>query len=89
VSDVQKIPSSWLEILLSEVIQTQKGKKPKDLGDFTESRNIPYINIKAFEKKIITEYAPEQNAVECNDDDILLVWDGARAGLHFARFLTK
>jgi type I restriction enzyme S subunit len=81
VSEIQKLPSSWLEIPLLEVIQTQKGKKPKDLGEITELRTIPYINIKAFEKKIITEYAPEQNAVECNDDDILLVWDGARSGL--------
>jgi type I restriction enzyme S subunit len=81
VSEVKKLPSSWLEIPLSEVIQTQKGKKPKDLGEITELRTIPYINIKAFEKKIITEYAPEQNAVKCNDDDILLVWDGARSGL--------
>jgi type I restriction enzyme S subunit len=81
VSELKKLPIGWLELPLSEVIKTQKGKKPKDLGDKSESRTVPYINIKAFEKKIITEYAPEQKAVKCNDDDILLVWDGARSGL--------
>jgi len=81
VSEITKLPRGWLELPLSEVIQTQKGKKPKDLGEESATRAIPYINIKAFEHKIVTEYAPEQDAVECNEHDTLLVWDGARAGL--------
>lgn len=81
MSDLEKLPKGWLELPVSEVIQTKKGKKPKDLGNASSSRAIPYINIKAFEKKVVTEYAPEQDAVECNEDDVLLVWDGARSGL--------
>lgn len=81
MSELESLPKGWLELPLSEVIQTQKGKKPKDLGDKSSVRTVPYINIKAFEKKIITEYAPEQDVVECNENDTLLVWDGARAGL--------
>lgn len=76
-----QLPKNWLTLPLSEVIQTQKGKKPRDLGEKSELRTIPYINIKAFEKGIITEYAPEQEAVCCTQKDVLLVWDGARAGL--------
>lgn len=81
MSEITKLPNGWLELSLSEVIQTQKGKKPKDLGEKSATRTIPYINIKAFERKIVTEYAPEQDAVECDEHDTLLVWDGARAGL--------
>ncbi|EKF9827128.1 restriction endonuclease subunit S [Vibrio cholerae] len=75
------LPKSWIILPLSEVIQIQKGKKPHDLGDKSNLRTIPYINIKAFEKGIVTEYAPEQDAVYCTEKDVLLVWDGARAGL--------
>jgi len=75
------LPPNWITLPLSEVIQTQKGKKPHNLGEKSELRTIPYINIKAFEKGIVTEYAPEQEAVFCTEQDVLLVWDGARAGL--------
>lgn len=75
------LPPNWITLPLSEVIQTQKGKKPHNLGEKSELRTIPYINIKSFEKGIVTEYAPEQEAVFCTEQDVLLVWDGARAGL--------
>ncbi|OFI76152.1 restriction endonuclease subunit S [Vibrio cholerae] len=75
------IPKSWIILPLSEVIQMQKGKKPHDLGGKSNLRTVPYINIKAFEKGIVTEYAPEQDAIYCTEKDVLLVWDGARAGL--------
>lgn len=75
------LPKSWIILPLSEVIQMQKGKKPHDLGEKSNLRTVPYINIKAFEKGIVTEYAPEQDAVYCTEKDVLLVWDGARAGL--------
>ncbi|RBM79102.1 restriction endonuclease subunit S [Vibrio paracholerae] len=75
------LPKSWIILPLSEVIQMQKGKKPHDLGGKSNLRTVPYINIKAFEKGIITEYAPEQDAIYCTEKDVLLVWDGARAGL--------
>jgi type I restriction enzyme, S subunit len=83
VSEIEAtlLPPNWITLPLSEIIQTQKGKKPHDLGDKSELRTIPYINIKAFEKGIVTEYAPEQEAVYCTEKDVLLVWDGARAGL--------
>jgi len=83
VSEIEAtlLPPNWITLPLSKVIQTQKGKKPNDLGEKSELRTIPYINIKAFEKGIVTEYAPEQEAVFCTEKDVLLVWDGARAGL--------
>ncbi len=78
---MSKIPKTWILLPLGEVIQIQKGKKPVDLGPKSTVRKIPYINIKAFEKNIISEYAPVQEATECEPKDTLLVWDGARAGL--------
>jgi len=78
---VSDLPENWLSLPLGEVIQTQKGKKPYDLGEKSEIRTVAYINIKAFETKEILEYAPEQEVHACEPKDILLVWDGARSGL--------
>jgi type I restriction enzyme S subunit len=67
---------------LGEVCTYSKGKKPPVLKDAkTKECSIPYINIKAFEKGIISEYTNGEKCNICNDDDLLMVWDGARCGL--------
>lgn len=67
---------------LSQVCTYLKGKKPILLSDSkTKETSIPYINIKAFEKGIIDEYTNGEKCNICNDDDLLMVWDGARCGL--------
>jgi type I restriction enzyme, S subunit len=75
------LPAGWVGLPFGETVQIQKGKKPSDLGGKNTLRTIPYVNIAAFEKKHIAEYAPVQNVPYCNETDTLLVWDGARAGL--------
>lgn len=66
---------------LIEVVDYSKGKKPKNLGDESPQRNLPYIDIKAFEKNIVNQYASEEKVNICKPDDSLVVWDGARFGL--------
>ena len=67
---------------LGEVCTYSKGKKPAVLNDTkTKHCAVPYINIKAFEKGIISEYTNGERCNICNDDDLLMVWDGARCGL--------
>lgn len=78
---MSELPKGWLGLTLSEVVDIQKGKKPFDLGEKNSTRQIPYINIAAFETGYIREYAVEQNIPKCEPKDTLLVWDGARAGL--------
>lgn len=75
------LPKGWVRIALGEAIQIQKGKKPGGLGSKGGNRLVPYINISAFETKLVEEFAPEQNVPRCEPYDTLLVWDGARAGL--------
>jgi type I restriction enzyme S subunit len=72
---------NWLPVKISEIIKTQKGKKPIDLGELSEDRNIPYIDIKAFELNIIRQYCTDERVVLCEENDILIVWDGSRSGL--------
>ncbi len=72
----------WIECDLQEVCFSSKGKKPPILENkISEKINVPYINIKAFEKGIIDEYTDGNKCNLCEDGDLLMVWDGARAGL--------
>jgi restriction endonuclease S subunit len=67
---------------LGEVCTYSKGKKPSVLQVAkTKVCPIPYINIKAFEKGIFDEYTDGEKCNLCEDDDLLMVWDGARCGL--------
>lgn len=78
----KKLPNGWEVKKLGEVCIYSKGKMPKVL---TEEKNekcsVPYINIKAFEKGIFSEYTNGEKCNLCDDDDLLMVWDGARCGL--------
>jgi type I restriction enzyme S subunit len=67
---------------LGAVCTYSKGKKPSVLKvTKTKDCSIPYINIKAFEKGIFGEYTNGEKCNLCEDDDLLMVWDGARCGL--------
>lgn len=76
------IPKHWQVKKLGEVCTYSKGKKPPVLTkEETEKSVIPYINIKAFEKDIIDEFTDGNKCNLCEDNDLLMVWDGARCGL--------
>ncbi len=71
----------WIEVELGEICNHSKGKKPKVLEkSYTVDTPLPYINIKAFEKGIFDEYTDGEKCNICEDGDLLMVWDGARAG---------
>jgi type I restriction enzyme, S subunit len=81
-----KVPNNTSERLLvmklGEVCTYSKGKKPVLLKTSkTKDCAIPYVNIKAFEKGIFDEYTNGEKCNVCADDDLLMVWDGARCGL--------
>ncbi len=70
----------WVECKLEELVYYSKGKKPTKLFNEKLEGRLPYINIKAFEKNIIDEYSDDEKVNFCIDGDVLMVWDGARAG---------
>lgn len=66
---------------LSEIARSTKGKKPKSVSkEKTDGFEIPYVDIKAFEKGIVDNYTDGENCIFCKPDDVLIVWDGARCG---------
>jgi len=76
-----EIPDSWQYISLNNVVLKGKGKKPKKLSKEKKDGMVPYIDIKAFEKGIIEQYADIESSKIINENDVLVVWDGARFGL--------
>ena len=66
---------------LSEIARSTKGKKPKSVSkENADGFEIPYVDIKAFEKGIVDNYTDGENCTFCKPDDVLIVWDGARCG---------
>lgn len=66
---------------LSEIARSTKGKKPKSVSkEKTGGFEIPYVDIKAFEKGVVDNYTDGENCTFCKPDEVLIVWDGARCG---------
>jgi type I restriction enzyme S subunit len=80
-NDLPKIPRGWTVTTLGDILGFAKGKKPKNLGSKSEVLSIPYIDIEAFEDKIVNRFTDGINCTLCDTDDLLVVWDGARCGL--------
>lgn len=74
------IPDSWIKTSIEDVILYQKGKKPKKLEPIEFENSVPYLDIKAFEKKEIRQYADKESSQIIDEQDVVMVWDGARSG---------
>jgi type I restriction enzyme S subunit len=80
-TDKKILPPGWKWVKLGEYVISVKGKKPKRVSkEKTLEYSIPYVNIKAFEKKEIDEYTDGIGCVLCDVGDFLMVWDGSRSG---------
>ena len=72
---------NWKSVKVGKYVIATKGKKPKTVSkEKTAEFEIPYVNIKAFEKGIIDEYTNGAGCVLCEEGDFLMVWDGSRSG---------
>ena len=78
---MSELPKKWKLSTIKDACKTVKGKKPKNSGDRSVQRTIPYINIRAFESGLAEQFAEPGEYPTCNEDDVLIVWDGARSGL--------
>lgn len=69
------------KISLGTVLHLSKGKKPSAISNNQTENYLPYVDIKAFEKGIVDNYASPEKCLLCKDGEVLIVCDGARAGL--------
>ncbi len=68
-------------IELGSILHIEKGKKPKRQQPEMAEGLLPYVDIKAFEKGIVDNYASPEKCLLCDDGDLLIVCDGSRSGL--------
>ena len=66
---------------LGSILHIEKGKKPLVQSKEPVDGYLPYVDIKAFEKGIIDNYATTDRSLLCEDGDLLIVCDGSRSGL--------
>ncbi len=74
------LPKGWVELTLKEVVDYKKGKKPKNLQPSEFQDSVPYLDIKTIEKGVVGQYADKATSNITNENEILVVWDGARSG---------
>lgn len=70
-----------MSIQLGEILHIQKGKKPQSQSTEALDGYLPYVDIKAFERGVIDNYASTEKSLLCEDGDLLIVCDGSRSGL--------
>jgi len=80
MSEKRNIPGSWEAVSIEDVVFNQKGKKPKKLEVNHFENSLPYLDIKAFEHNEIRQYADEDSSNIIDENDVAIVWDGARSG---------
>lgn len=66
----------WKEVRLGQVVTKAKGSVVTSNAD---SNGIPVIDAGSFEG-MVTLYSTDQVALRCNETDVLLLWDGSKAG---------
>jgi len=78
---VEKVlPEGWMDVKFGEIVLYQKGKKPSVLKEEEFKDSLPYLDIKALERGEIRQYAEISSSIILNENDIAIVWDGARCG---------
>jgi type I restriction enzyme S subunit len=76
----KKLPKGWEVSRFKDVVKYQKGKKPKVLKEQEFENSLPYLDIKAFEKNEIRQFADKESSNIIDENSIGIVWDGARSG---------
>lgn len=67
-------------IKLEEIFEISKGKKMENTNIPLENSK-PYIVIDNLRFNKYTNFTTEKNGLDCNETDLLIIWDGANAGL--------
>lgn len=77
---MKQLPNNWVIANLKDVVLSTKGKKPLRLDNSYFLESTPYIDIKALEFGLINQYADIHSSKLFSENDIAIVWDGARSG---------
>jgi type I restriction enzyme S subunit len=74
------LPKGWEEVELSFLVDYKKGKKPKRMENKPFDNSMVYLDIRAIEKKNDEIFVDAETSNATDEDELVIVWDGARAG---------
>lgn len=74
------LPKGWEEVELSFLVDYKKGKKPKRMENKPFDNSLVYLDIRAIEKKNDEIFVDAETSNATDEDELVIVWDGARAG---------
>ncbi|KZC98792.1 restriction endonuclease subunit S [Thalassospira xiamenensis] len=69
----------WREVRLEDVCNSYKGRSVK-LSETPRAKTLPYLGAAQMSGDPASEFAYVDNAVVCDEKDILILWDGERSG---------
>jgi type I restriction enzyme S subunit len=82
-TEIGLIPEDWEVVRLGEVITYKKGKKPKRLFKVWESEYLPYLTADYFRTGKPSQFVDVKKEMDIeivNHEDVVLIWDGSKAG---------
>ncbi len=79
-----RIPKEWKIRKIKDLIQYEKGKKPKYSIENYKNGYLPYLSAEYLRNGAITVYIePSSKVVHSDYDNFILIWDGSNAGSFF------
>ena len=82
-TEIGLIPEDWEVVRLGDIIVYKKGKKPRMLSDKWEYGFLPYLTAEFFRTGKPDKFVnvrKEAGIEIVNPDDVVLIWDGSKAG---------
>ena len=77
----KQIQKEWGMVKLEEIIDYIKGKKPEKMIEGNKEGFLPYLSTEYLRNNGKTKFATlSEKIVSINDNDLILLWDGANAG---------
>lgn len=70
----------WASLRLEELVTARQSKKPAATKPEAGGGFVPYLDIQAIEKGEVSSYAEAAGSRLGTDEDVFVVWDGARSG---------
>ncbi len=86
MTELGPLPEDWRVVRLGEVVEIVKGRKPSVLLEKPTTNALPYLTADYFRSNRATYFVPReiwQTLPTCSKDDVVLIWDGSKAGQVF------
>ncbi len=86
MTELGPLPEEWQVVRLEKCVKVIKGRKPATLTEVPVSGSLPYLTAEYFRTSRARQYVPSEvlpSAETCQEQDIVLIWDGSNAGQVF------